>query len=126
MLASGNLFLLLVADHLFHGVSLQLLGPLLNLNHFFVLSSFLLQTFRISVVLGSFVLFVGNDFVLLSFTEHSVTLCKFTLLSFALCLQSLLLLGQLLVADSNLHDILSLLLVLLNFLPSLHTQSIDR
>ena len=122
MLTCLNLLLLLVADHLFHRLSLQLIGALLNLNHFFVLRFLLLETLRFKEVLLGLRHHVVSNLLSLLLALKTVTFLSFTLFSVALGLESRLLLLLLLVPNAHLHDVAGLLLSLFNLLPCLNTQ----
>ena len=115
-------FLLLVANHLLHGLGLELLGMLLDRNHLLVLLTFLLQALGLAEVpLGLVHLLVAYGLFLVG-AGHVVPVLQLALIIGTLLGDSHLFVEVVLVALANAHDVAGLLLSLLDFLPGLEIQ----
>ena len=116
------LLLLLAANHVFHGLSFELVRLFLHFDHFCVLDALLLQAVGlVGVALGPLVL-IKSDGRLLVRAHLLVALRSLAVLGLALRLQLFLLAARLLVAHADLHDLHRLFLRLLDFLPRLRTE----
>jgi hypothetical protein len=113
------LLLLLNADHLLHRLRLCLLCSLLHADHLLVLEAFFLQA-RCFLSRNVRLLSThGLDRVRTLFTILLIFLSDLPTLMFPLAREGLLLLVCLSVTLAHLHDVIGLLLSLLDFFPSL-------
>jgi len=118
-LLSAQLFLLLLltANHMFHGLSLELVRLFLHVDHFLMLSTLLFQAFSFPDVVFILHRFVVGDLVLLHSTFVFVFLLARLVFSESLPLKLLLFFILILVALAHLHDLNRLLFGVLDFFP---------
>ena len=123
-LLSAQLFLLLLltANHMFHGLSLELVRLFLHVDHFLMLSTLLFQAFSFPDVVFILHRFVVGDLVLLHSTFVFVFLLARLVFSESLPLKLLFFFILILVALAHLHDLNRLLFGVLDFFPGLYNE----
>lgn len=118
-LLGAQLFLLLflATDHMFHGLSLELVRLFLHIDHFLVLHALLFQTlslFQITLVLR---ILVEADGGTLLVSQGCVALRPLLVFVVPLAREGVLFVAVFLVSLTYLHDLHRLLLRILDFFP---------
>ena len=127
-LLGAQLFLLLflATDHMFHGLSLELVRLFLHIDHFLVLHALLFQTlslFQITLVLR---ILVEADGGTLLVSHGCVALRPLLVFVVPLAREGVFFVAVFLVSLTYLHDLHRLLLRILDFFPRLYIKEVTR